>query len=315
MKQRIKMSSKCFTQLGLLLLVGIQDRCNASLVVKEVHDLPYTTNGNENQIPRKSPVIGFQPTPPFSSQIMPPPPPTTHELRSLKVSHKATTYFAMLLASSSGLMNGACLSGFIAGSKQATAAVTSTMTTSGASLGSGNFLQFMLTLKCLLSFMGGSMAAGILVPRPVPYEVPNPRNFAVAFGCASALLVAASRKARRGAISYVFFCLAASGIQNSLTSSFTSNLCRTTHFTGMTSDIGTFMGQILGGNLSNLPKLKILSALATSFWTGGFLSYPLTKLFSQNTLLISAGIYVIVASAVLYSSTSLKKTDYRLEER
>ena len=57
----------------------------------------------------------------------------------------------------------------------------------------------------------------------------------------------------------------------------TTNLCRTSHFTGISSDMGTFLGQILRGNMANLFKLKVFAGLATSFWLGGYLSYALSK--------------------------------------
>jgi hypothetical protein len=253
---------------------------------------------------KKPAIIEFQQNSNILSQI-----PSTNEktFSPLKVSRATTVCCAMVLASTAGLMNGACLSGLVSGAKQATTAVTGAVTNSATGISSGNIAQFIVGTKSLLSYMGGSAIAGLLVPRPVPFELGNPLNVAFALTCAAGLLVTSSIKANDGAASYLWFSLAASGIQNSLTSTFTANLCRTAHFSGTTSDIGTYVGQLLRGNVDSLPRLKVLCLLFASFWAGGFLSVPLGEAFAHNTFLIAAGVYVSLASTILFSSPAMNK--------
>jgi hypothetical protein len=52
--------------------------------------------------------------------------------------------------------------------------------------------------------------------------------------------------------------------------------------------------------------------LFASFWGGGFLSIPLGKAFSHNTFLIAAGVYVSLASAILFSSPAMNKKHQKL---
>jgi len=132
---------------------------------------------------------------------------------------------------------------------------------------------------------------------------------ALSFVCAAVSLLIATMKAKAGDKTFIFFSLAASGIQNSVTSTFSANLCRTSHFSGTTSDIGTFLGQLLRGNVDSLPKLKVLSLLFLSFWTGAFVSVPLGNTYTHNTLLIAAGIYLSVASAIALSSQTCAKLE------
>lgn len=228
-------------------------------------------------------------------------------LSPYKVSKPTAVAFGMLLASTAGLMNGACLSGLISGAKQATTAVTGALTNSGTGLPSGNTAQFVGATKSLLSYMGGSAIAGVLVPRPVAFEVRNPVNMAAAFLCAASLLVASAIKATDGTNIYLWLSLAASGIQNSITSTFTANLCRTAHFSGTTSDIGTLIGQLLRGNMEGLPKLKVLCLLFASFWAGSFISIPIGNALSYQTYLVAAGIYLTMASSVLVGSVMANK--------
>jgi hypothetical protein len=230
----------------------------------------------------------------------------TKKTKILKLSTRKAVAFGMLLALTSGFVNGACLSGFLSAT-QATAAVTSTWTLSAIALASQRNGQFLNLAKFLLSFLGGSTIAGLLVPNPVPFQINNPKGVAMGFGFSSMALAAAgllANAARFGGQNFLYLCLFANGIQNSLTSSLTSNLCRTSHFSGMTSDMGTYMGQFLRGNHDNVLKLQVFPLLSLSFWLGGFASYPLARLFDARILLLAAGVYgSLAASLGLYASS------------
>lgn len=287
----------------LFLLTVVTGGAHASTVARDV-ERKFFKGGNENFL-KKPAIVGFQQKPSILSQL---PIKKAETFSPMKVSKVATVCCAMVLASTAGLMNGACLSGLVSGAKQATTAVTGSLTTSATGIPSGNFDQFVIGTKCILSYMGGSAIAGSLVPRPVAYEMKNPANFAFALTCAAGMLVTSSMQAGKGASSYLWLSLAASGIQNSLTSTFSANLCRTSHFSGTTSDIGTLIGQLVRGNLESLPKLKVLCLLFASFWAGGFLSIPLGKALSHNTFLVAAGVYMTLASTILLSSAMSNKS-------
>lgn len=228
----------------------------------------------------------------------------TQNTKILKLSTRKAVSFGMLLALTSGFVNGACLSGFWSTS-QATAAVTSTWTNSAIALASQRTGRFLELAKYLFSFIGGSTIAGLLVPKPVPFQICNPKGVAMGFGFSSLVLAAAGLLAHAAGFAgqnFLCMCLFANGIQNSLTSSLTSNLCRTSHFSGMTSDIGTYIGQIIRGNRDNMMKLQSFSLLSLSFWLGGLLSYPLTRMFDARILLVAAGVYgSLAASLGLYT--------------
>ena len=195
---------------------------------------------------------------------------------------------------------------------QATTAVTGALTSAATGFSSGNSAKSIAAAKCILSYIGGSAIAGALVPRPVAFELRNPGSMVLSFVVAAASLLIATMKAKAGDKTFIFFSLAASGIQNSLTSTFTANLCRTAHFSGTTSDIGTLLGQLLKGNVDGLPKLKVLSLLFLSFWAGAFLSVPFGTSYAHNTFLIAAGIYLGVASAIALSSQTRAKIEWSL---
>ena len=91
------------------------------------------------------------------------------------------------------------------------------------------------------------------------------------------------------------------GIQNGMSSLYSANLIRSTHFTGTTTDIGLFFGQVVRGNYKNLWKLQVLVGLTIAFWFGGFVSFYSTHRFTSLSLLFNAGLFLAIGVVLLYS--------------
>lgn len=220
-----------------------------------------------------------------------------------KDSQKASIVLGLILALNSGFINGCCLSGAITANKssQAVAAVTASWTNSALGAASGNNSQFQFLGKVILSFISGSAIAGFFNPKPSLFSVDR-SEYGVSLAIGAALMVVASKLVQKmDSVKTAFLlCAMANGIQNSVTSTMTGNLCRTSHYTGISSDMGTFIGQILAGNKANVFKLKVFAALATCFWAGGFVSYGIGKDMGANSLLVSAAVYGLIA--LLYPS-------------
>lgn len=217
--------------------------------------------------------------------------------------------YGAVLAFNSGYMNGLCLHGIFWDTKQAVAAMTGSYTNSAlaaaatSTTAQPSFLA--LQMKVLFGYISGAAVAGALNPRPDPFHI-HTLNVGVTFWLAAAALVVAQTfflDGSQGDTSrHWFFALAAvaNGMQNSITSVHTANLVRTTHYTGISSDMGTFVGQALRGNWENVHKLKVFALLALSFWTGGFLSVKIgTK---RNGLWASARLYAILGGVLLYQN-------------
>lgn len=229
--------------------------------------------------------------------------------KKLNLTTKSAVMFGMILAFNSGYVNGLCLSGILAhdGTKQASAAVTGAWTNSALGFASGNSKQFAFNTKCILSYVTGSAIAGLLNPTPVPFQVPS-LQVGSTFGVGSILLYLSSTLVGKGSdkindsMTFLYLATIANGIQNSVTSCLTSNLVRSAHFSGISSDIGTFLGQVLRGNKANLLKLKVFSLLASCFWIGGMVSYSMVNNFNATSLLFSAGLYLVIALGIMMAS-------------
>mmetsp|Transcript_97655 Transcript_97655/g.273249 ORF Transcript_97655/g.273249 Transcript_97655/m.273249 type:complete len:299 (+) Transcript_97655:50-946(+) len=214
------------------------------------------------------------------------------------VSQSASVLMGLILALNSGFINGCALSGVLAadGSSQAVSAVTASWTNSALGLAAGNMAKFGFLGKVLGSYIFGSLVAGYCQPNPSPFLVSSSSYGLPLTIAAGSMIIAKMFLDDASSVKLGFYVLAiANGINNSVTSTMTSNLCRTAHFSGISSDMGTFIGQILRGNKANLFKLKVFAGLGACFWSGGYLSYEISKTYGSSSLYISALVYLFVA--------------------
>lgn len=70
---------------------------------------------------------------------------------------------------------------------------------------------------------------------------------------------------------FIWVCSLSCGMQNALTSKYSSNIIRTTHLTGTTTDLGITIAHILKGRKDELWKLSIQMISIASFFCGGIL--------------------------------------------
>lgn len=195
-----------------------------------------------------------------------------------------------LLAANSGFLNGLALTDALVDQKQAVAAVTGAYTTSAISL---NTPMFQRQVSVIASYLGGSCINGLLNPFGINWMSSAPPTSLL---CAALLVLAAYYATTTFASNNLrIWCLLAlaNGLQNSWTSMLLQgNVLRTAHFSGITSDMGTFCGQIVRGNTENAWKLRVFAALASCFWMGGLASVSAGKRWGARSLWISIVLYL-----------------------
>lgn len=206
-----------------------------------------------------------------------------------------------VMAFNSGYVNGSCLTGFIApsGRKQATASLTGTTSRAGLALGDGNFEDFAFLIGMVLSFMCGACISGLLTPFPTPFRMEPTYGPTFLLGAAFLVLssILAAFEIQEDCV--FFLAAAANGIQNGISSIYSKNLIRSTGYTGAITDISIVLAQISQGNRENAWKLGVLVTLLASFWIGGTISYFSAKRFTSFSLLINAGIFVMIGGSLV----------------
>jgi Protein of unknown function (DUF1275)/EF-hand domain pair len=145
-----------------------------------------------------------------------------------------------------------------------------------------------------LSFVFGGCLSGLLTPDPTPYRIEP--TYGPTFLLGAGFLVASSILAAvEGNEDWVFFLAAcANGIQNGVTSAYSENLIRSTGFTGVSSDVSIYLAQICRGDYTNFWRLTVLSFIMTSYWVGGIVSFFISRQMRSYSLLINAGLFVII---------------------
>ena len=204
----------------------------------------------------------------------------------------------------SGYVNGTCLSGFLTpgGAKASVSAFTGSYTNSALQVANGDDPEmFGFLIAMILSYIFGSFLSSILTPNPEPWRIAP--SFGPTFLMGAALLGAGSVFAAldpQDEKHFFYFAAAANGVQNGVSSMYSANLIRTTHMTGLSTDVGLFLGQLIRGNTKNLWKLQILIGLGLSFWLGGFVSLFAAKHLTSNSLLVNAALFLAIGCALIF---------------
>lgn len=208
----------------------------------------------------------------------------------------------MLMSFIAGYSNAVCLSGNIQRIppyvQRSVAGVTGAYTGSAIDILQGNWERYRLNVGTILSVCGGACIASLFNPYPIPFQLCPRFGITFLIGGFFTTLGAVS-DIHNGGREY-FFTATGNGIMNGIASMYTANLIRTTHLTGITTDIGLFVGQVLCGNRMNLWRLYILAGLAFSFFLGSLGGYAASVVEREYALIMNAcffygfGISIIV---------------------
>lgn len=168
---------------------------------------------------------------------------------------------AMALASTAGFINSVALGFFHTPVSHMTGAVSHF----GMDSADGRWLDSFATATIILGFLTGAALNGVIVGA---WKLIPGRSYGVALivegvllGVATALLMSRHRMALP-AISM------ACGLQNAMSSSYCGLMIRTTHVTGIVTDIGVMLGHWLRHRQIEVWKVRFLTMIATSFGAG-----------------------------------------------
>ena len=230
--------------------------------------------------------------------------PTVAKLRE----HSFVLLAGLLLSFNAGYVNGCCLSGLLQGGQGVgVSAVTGAYTQAGLALGSGNFMKCISNLQIILCFMGGSALSGIIQPHPVPNRVSQGYGPTFLLGSVLLGISATLANTRPDGRAFLYFASLANGLQNAMSSMYTANLIRSTHMSGISSDMGMFLGQMLRGNFTNTWRFIVLASLSSFFLLGGAISYHAVMRFKSIALIFNACLFAAVGLGCIEYTSYTKK--------
>jgi len=137
----------------------------------------------------------------------------------------------------------------------------------------------------MLSFLVGAMISGILIG---DQSLQLGRRYGVALVLESGLLLAAMFALNAESTSGHFFASAACGLQNAMATTYSGAVIRTTHVTGLFTDLGLLLGHWLRGTPFQHKKAILLSMLIAGFICGGVGGALMYRAFAYSALLFPA---------------------------
>ncbi len=167
------------------------------------------------------------------------------------------------LASIAGAVNAIGLLGF---KHQGVSHLTGTTTLLGLSMVNLDAAECTHLFLILASFMLGAALSGAIINGAV---LRLGRRYSVALLMEAALLLLAMYSLSHGSNAGHFLASAACGLQNGMVSTFSGATIRTTHVSGLFTDLGTMLGARLRGHPLDTRKALLFLLLITGFIFGG----------------------------------------------
>lgn len=192
------------------------------------------------------------------------------------------------LACIAGMVNAV---GYLGFEHQAVTHLTGTTTLLGAAL-AGNDLRAATHLAGVaLAFMLGCAASGVIVQDAT---LRLGRRYGVALALESVLLFASAYLFHRNAVHGAWLAAMACGLQNAMATTYSGAIVRTTHLSGMFTDLGIGLGHALRGLPMQRRRLLLCALIIGAFFGGGVFGALAFARVGTDALLLPATLTGVV---------------------
>lgn len=171
------------------------------------------------------------------------------------------------LAATAGYVNA---TGYLGTAHRGLTHVTGQVTQLGIDLVLHDVASTLHVGSLVVAFIFGAMLSGALIRSTELTDAEQERYGVVLFLEAVLLGVAAVTRAVDVGPSELLVA-AAMGLQNAMATTYSGAIVRTTHMTGIATDLGITFGRALRGRPTDRARLKLLSSLLGAFVAGGIL--------------------------------------------
>jgi uncharacterized membrane protein YoaK (UPF0700 family) len=199
-----------------------------------------------------------------------------------------------VLALIGGLIN---VVGFLGFRHQAISHLTGTTSLLGAALAARDLGAIVHLGTVVLAFVAGAALGGFIV-RDGTLRLG--RRYGVVLAVESLLLVAAVPLMVAGQDPGIWLASVACGLQNAMVSTYSGQVVRTTHVSGMFTDLGILIGQRLRGTAVDVRRLRLYLLLIGFFLLGGVLGALSFARWQERTLYLPAFLTGLVGIAYTF---------------
>lgn len=203
---------------------------------------------------------------------------------------------AFALSCIGGMVN---VAGYLGFEHQAITHLTGTTTLLGDALSTAAYGKALHLGGVIVAFVLGAMLSGLIVQDST---LRLGRRYGVALGGVSLLLFASIPMLERQWILGAWTAAMACGLQNAMATTYSGAVIRTTHLSGMFTDLGIGLGHALRGLPLQTRRLRLSALIIAGFLVGAVLGAWLFRLWAYRAL---------AAPAVLTGTIGLAYFAYR----
>jgi len=174
--------------------------------------------------------------------------------------------------------------------------LTGNLTSLGTDLADADYSHAAHLATLIAAFFVGCVAAGLLIPGT---RLQLGRRYGMALLIESLLIFAAVPALQHHLALGLYLLAAAAGLQNAMVTTYSSAIVRTTHVTGLITDLGITLGHALAGSPFETKKASLLIALALGFLAGAGAATAQYKFHHAATLYTPASLLALSGSAYM----------------
>jgi len=203
---------------------------------------------------------------------------------------------AIALSCIAGMVN---VVGYLGFEHQAVSHLTGTTSLLGAALVERDWRAVSHLWSVLIAFCAGATLSGLILQDDT---LRLGRRYGATLALEAALLAAAVPLFQGGHIAGALLAAMACGLQNAMVTTYSGALVRTTHLSGMFTDLGIGLGHLIRGRPLPIRRLTLSGLIITGFLAGGIVG---AWLFAQ------IGYHALLVPAALTGVTGVGYTVYR----
>jgi uncharacterized membrane protein YoaK (UPF0700 family) len=189
-----------------------------------------------------------------------------------------------VLAFIAGIVNAAGYMGF---RHQSITNLTGSTSLLGVALGTGDAGEAWHWLFSIGAFVLGAMLSGMIVQQST---LQLGRRYGVTLVLESVLLFAAVPLLHQNDSLGLYLAAMGAGLQNGMASTYSGMVFRTTHVSGMFTDLGIYIGQRLRGLTVDTLRVRVCVLVIVTFTLGSAVGALLFPALHERTLLVPAAL-------------------------
>ncbi|RZA33927.1 MAG: DUF1275 domain-containing protein [Lysobacteraceae bacterium] len=177
--------------------------------------------------------------------------------------------------------------GYLDFEHQAITHLTGTTSLLGAAVAHGELRSIGGLLGVIVAFVAGAMGSGLIIQDST---LRLGRRYGVVLAIEAVLLVAAVPLLKRQMLAGAWLAAAACGLQNAMASTYSGSLVRTSHVTGLFTDLGIAIGHAMRGMPLQRRRVALCLLVIVCFLVGGIAGAWLYGLFGYRALYFPAAL-------------------------